>query len=56
MANWNPWHGCTKISPGCANCYVRALPDPGLRPADSEEAGRKLEDPGGGDGVDLLFF
>ena len=19
---WNPWHGCTKISPGCANCYV----------------------------------
>lgn len=22
MANWNPWHGCHKISPGCANCYV----------------------------------
>ncbi|WP_251621946.1 DUF5131 family protein [Odoribacter lunatus] len=20
--NWNPWHGCTKISPGCAHCYV----------------------------------
>lgn len=19
---WNPWHGCTKISPGCKNCYV----------------------------------
>lgn len=19
---WNPWHGCRKISPGCANCYV----------------------------------
>jgi len=19
---WNPWHGCHKISPGCANCYV----------------------------------
>ncbi len=19
---WNPWHGCTKISPGCYNCYV----------------------------------
>ena len=19
---WNPWHGCTKISPGCAHCYV----------------------------------
>ncbi len=22
MAQWNPWHGCTKISPGCLNCYV----------------------------------
>lgn len=19
---WNPWHGCQKISEGCANCYV----------------------------------
>ena len=19
---WNPWHGCKKISAGCANCYV----------------------------------
>ncbi len=22
MTFWNPWHGCTKISPGCLNCYV----------------------------------
>ena len=22
MPSWNPWHGCTKISPGCARCYV----------------------------------
>ncbi len=22
MIVWNPWHGCHKISPGCANCYV----------------------------------
>ena len=22
MAIWNPWHGCSKISAGCANCYV----------------------------------
>lgn len=22
MAQWNPWHGCRKISDGCANCYV----------------------------------
>ena len=21
-AIWNPWHGCTKISEGCKNCYV----------------------------------
>jgi len=19
---WNPWRGCTKISPGCENCYM----------------------------------
>lgn len=22
MSEWNPWHGCTKISAGCLNCYV----------------------------------
>ena len=22
MANWNPWHGCVKLSAGCENCYV----------------------------------
>ena len=22
---WNPWHGCKKISPGCANCYMYTL-------------------------------
>ena len=22
MTVWNPWHGCTKISPGCYHCYV----------------------------------
>lgn len=20
--NWNPWHGCTKVSAGCQHCYV----------------------------------
>ena len=20
--SWNPWHGCTKVSPGCAHCYM----------------------------------
>ena len=22
MPMWNPWHGCTKISPGCYHCYM----------------------------------
>lgn len=22
---FNPWHGCEKISPGCANCYAAAM-------------------------------
>ncbi|MBQ7130949.1 MAG: DUF5131 family protein [Oscillospiraceae bacterium] len=22
MPVWNPWHGCTKYSEGCKNCYV----------------------------------
>lgn len=21
-ATWNPWHGCEKVSPGCAHCYM----------------------------------
>ncbi|MEO1417519.1 MAG: DUF5131 family protein [Bacteroidota bacterium] len=21
-ATWNPWHGCTKVSAGCKNCYM----------------------------------
>lgn len=21
-ATWNPWMGCTRVSPGCANCYM----------------------------------
>lgn len=23
--HWNPWHGCTKVSPGCKNCYMFAI-------------------------------
>jgi|SRR5690348_15360395 len=22
QSTWNPWHGCTKISPGCKFCYM----------------------------------
>ncbi len=21
-ATWNPWHGCKRVSPGCAHCYM----------------------------------
>lgn len=21
-ATWNPWRGCTRVSPGCAHCYM----------------------------------
>ncbi|MFZ0700065.1 MAG: DUF5131 family protein [Thermoplasmata archaeon] len=21
-STWNPWRGCTKVSPGCAHCYM----------------------------------
>jgi protein gp37 len=24
-STFNPWHGCTKISPGCDNCYAETL-------------------------------
>lgn len=24
-ATWNPWWGCRKVSPGCANCYAETL-------------------------------
>jgi protein gp37 len=24
---FNPWEGCTKVSPGCANCYAETLVD-----------------------------
>ena len=24
-ATFNPWHGCTKVSPGCDNCYAEEV-------------------------------
>lgn len=25
MPNWNLWHGCQRVSPGCLNCYVYSI-------------------------------
>ena len=25
MIIWNPWHGCHKVSEGCAHCYMYIL-------------------------------
>ncbi len=25
QATWNPWQGCTKVSPGCDHCYAETL-------------------------------
>ena len=25
-ATWNPVTGCTKVSPGCAHCYIERTP------------------------------
>ncbi|MBR1896932.1 MAG: DUF5131 family protein, partial [Pyramidobacter sp.] len=22
---WNPWHGCRRVSEGCAHCYMYFL-------------------------------
>ncbi len=34
--NWNPWHGCRKISEGCRHCYVYR--QDGRHDVDSSEA------------------
>lgn len=30
-ASFNPWWGCTKVSPGCDHCYAERLAAPGVR-------------------------
>lgn len=49
--SWSPWIGCTKVSPGCANCYAADMMDhrfrrakwgpEGTRPVTSEENWKK---------------
>lgn len=51
-STWNPWHGCLKVSPGCAHCYMyrdkrRYGQDPALvvRSKTSFDAPRKWKNP-----------
>lgn len=45
-ATWNPWHGCTKVSPGCARCYMyREKKQYGQDPSRVVRSKTKFEDP-----------
>ncbi|MFT3829851.1 MAG: phage Gp37/Gp68 family protein [Opitutaceae bacterium] len=39
---FNPWIGCTKISPGCAHCYAKAQQDDWLRKVEWGPDGTRL--------------
>ncbi len=41
-ADWNPWHGCTKISPGCKYCYVYRQDEMYGNPADSSNCHKNM--------------
>jgi protein gp37 len=36
-ASWNPWIGCTKVSPGCLNCYAEKSAPTRVARADGRE-------------------
>lgn len=38
---WNPWHGCHKLSEGCANCYVYRID--GRYERDASEVGKNAD-------------
>ena len=38
-ATWNPVRGCTKISPGCKNCYAKSFAERFRGVADPFEQG-----------------
>lgn len=42
-ADWNPWHGCTKISPGCKYCYVYRQDEMYATEVDSSEVHKNTD-------------
>ena len=46
MVIWNPWHGCHRISEGCAHCYMYVLD--GKRGIDTEGAAQRRRPDRGG--------
>ena len=45
-ATWNPWYGCTKVSPGCARCYMfREMRQYGRDPEVVARSKTKFHDP-----------
>jgi protein gp37 len=45
-ATWNPWYGCTKVSPGCAHCYMfREMRRYGRDPEVVQRSKTKFADP-----------
>jgi protein gp37 len=45
-ASWNPWYGCTKVSPGCAACYMfREMRQYGRDPEVVTRSKTKFADP-----------
>ncbi len=46
QATWNPWYGCTKVSPGCAHCYMfREMKQYGRDPELVTRSKTKFSDP-----------
>lgn len=45
-ATWNPWYGCSKISAGCANCYMyRDMDRFGMDPWTVQRSKSKFDEP-----------
>ncbi|MBI3159695.1 MAG: phage Gp37/Gp68 family protein [Chloroflexi bacterium] len=56
QATWNPWHGCTKVSPGCKHCYMyRDKKRYGQNPKIVTRSKTTFHDPLKWDGARLIF-